>query len=156
MAQPYLITHDFLTALPGDFDLEADAVMDTRHYVYVHNPEYTIQMYLNYLKFVYALYNKSQPTYKGPPQPAVYMLQLGYLPVVFPPSFWEDKLHVAVVPKLRESGLPYYARPASNVLNSNYSSAYPDLWVSKLDAAEFCHCRPEETTVEEVLKRCGL
>lgn len=156
MSQSYLITHDFLNTIPEGVDLTPPPVLDTRHYVYVHNPEYTIEMYLNYLKFVYALYNKVQPSYKGTPQAAVYMIQLGFLPVVFPPSFWEDRLHIKVVPKLRESGLPYYTRPASNVLNGNYTSSYPDIWVSKLDAAAFCHCKPEETSVEGVLQRCGL
>lgn len=159
MAQECLVTHDFLTSLsklPADFNPETDAVFERRHFIYVRDPEYTIEMYLNYLKFVYALYNQYQPHYKGTPQSAVYMLQLGFLPVVYPPSFWEDKLHIMVIPKLRESGLPYYARQASAVLVSNYVSSYPDLWVSKLDAAEFCGCAPKDVTVKAVLSKCGL
>ena len=84
-----------------------------------------------------------------------YMLRLGFIPLIMAPSFWGDKAHTMILPHIPKE-FPYYPRPAVSFLNSRYRSDYPDIWVSKLDAAKLIGCKPELVTVKGVLEKCGL
>lgn len=142
------ITNDFQEVLPDKIPGDND-VLDTRNYLYARNPTYTLESYLGYLMSIKAL--AMSPPVKG----VDYMLELGFIPLIMPPSFWGDRAHTMILPHIPKS-LPYFPRPAISFLNFRYHSDYPDIWVSKLDAAELCGCKPELVTVKEVLKRCGL
>lgn len=145
-----MATKAFLTLDCGEVIQEEPTstdILDTRNYIYVRNPTYTIESYLRYLNTVKPL--AMMASFQD------YMLQLGYIPIVMPPSFWGDRLHNMILPHLPKE-LPRYPRPATSFLNFKYHSDFPDIWVSKLDAAEFLNCAPQNVRVREVLRKCGL
>lgn len=142
------ITMDFKTKLPDTIPAQSD-MLDMRNYIYARNPTYTKESYLGYLNIVKQL-AMSQTYEEG-----TYMLRLGFIPLIMAPSFWGDKAHTMILPHIPKE-FPYYPRPAVSFLNSWYRSDYPDIWVSKLDAAKLIGCKPELVTVKGVLEKCGL
>lgn len=142
------ITRDFQEVLPVSVPSSEDA-LDTRNFIYARNPTYTLESYLGYLNVIKSL--AMDPVSQGHD----YMLKLGFIPLIMPPSFWGDRVHTMILPHIPKA-LPYYPRSAISFLNFRYHSDYPDIWVSKLDAAKLCECKPELVTVRGVLKRCGL
>ncbi len=142
------ITLDFQKQIPASLPTRED-VLDTRNFIYARNPTFTKESYLGYLNFVKSLAMTAASDANN------YMLRLGFIPLVMPPSFWGDRAHTMILPHIPKS-LPYYPRPATSFLNSRYHSDYPDIWVSKLDAAKLCGCKPELVTVKGVLEKCGL
>lgn len=146
-AKPY-ITLDFQKHLP-DAVLTSEDTLDKRNFIYARNHTFTKESYLGYLNQVKTL------AMSATSDDSTYMLRLGFIPLVMPPSFWGDRAHTMILPRLPKS-LPYYPRPAISFLNFRYHSDYPDIWVSKLDAAELCGCKPELVTVKGVLEKCGL
>ena len=149
MAAPNaFITLDFQKKLETSVPTSED-VLDTRNFIYARQPTFTMEAYLGYLNFVKSLAMSATSDNSN------YMLRLGFVPLVMPPSFWGDRAHTMILPHIPKS-LPYYPRPATSFLNFRYHSDYPDIWVSKLDAAKLCGCKPELVTVKGVLKKCGL
>lgn len=148
-----IITDDFGAIIEGAIP-EAQDILDTRHAVYARKPTYTIDSYLRYIQFCKLLVMSSggDPLAKG----SDYMLLLGYVPVVMPPSFWDDKAHRMILPALYANKLEVVPRPAISFTHPYYRADFSDYWVSKLDAARLCNCKPEYVTVEGVLRRCGL
>ena len=143
-----IISMDFRSVLSDTVPSQHD-VLDTRNYIFARNPTYTKESYLGYLNIVKQM--AMRPSYTE----GAYMLRLGFIPLIMAPSFWGDKAHTMILPHIPKD-LPYYPRPAVSFLNSRYRSDYPDIWVSKLDAAKLIGCKPELVTVKGVLDKCGL
>lgn len=143
-----IVTQDFQRILSDEVPLPQDK-LDMRNFIYARDATFTIKSYIGYLNTIKPIAMNSEV--------GDYMLRLGFIPLIMPPSFWEDKAHTMILPKLPKS-LPYHPRPAVSFLATNFSfrSDYPDIWVSKLDAAELCGCKPELVTVRGVLEKCGL
>ena len=147
MIPNYAITQNFQSVIPNAVPTSEDH-FDMRNLIYSRGSTFTLDAYLNYLKISKEIAMDAAPERS-------YMLWLGFIPLIMPPSFWGDKAHALIMPVLPKT-LHFYPWPASSFRGIRYTSDYPDIWVSKLDAAELCNCKPENVTVEGVLHRCGL
>ena len=75
-----------------------------------------------------------------------YLLDLGYTPLLMPPVFarqmfedFKDKIKI-----------PYKLVQATSFIDRDFSGEFNDVWVHKLDAAEFLGCKPTAVTVERM------
>lgn len=146
--QKLVITDNFQRILPGD-ERHIGDVMDRRHAIYARNSHFTIDAYLGYLRCIKPLAMHQCALGRD------YMLRLGFIPIILPPSVWGEQVHAAILPAVQNK-LPVYPRPAVSFISRWYTSAIPDYWASKLEAAELLGCKPEEVRVEGVLRKCGL
>ena len=104
-----------------------DVYMDERNNMFSYFTDFSnMEWYYNYLKSNsrYALRNpKSYPTY---------LLDLGYIPVVFLPSCCSSR-SVSMINKLDTMNIPYIQTGAYSFVQNKPSLDYMDAWVSKLD-----------------------
>lgn len=142
--EKYIVTHDFGKVLPEAEPQKGDYV-DERNLIVVRDPSFSIDSYIAYLELIkeYAMNSINNQ-----------MLQLGFIPIVMPPSFMGEVVHLAILPYLPKD-LPTYPREAIGFRNPRFHYVYPDIWVSKLDIAKLFGCKIENVTVREVLNRCG-
>lgn len=138
-----VVTLDFKQILENE-EVKSGDILDLRHEIWVRNPTFSLESYIAYLDIVkeYAMVCKND-----------YMLQLGFIPLIMPPSFMGEIVHRDVLPRLPRE-LPRYPREATSFINPRYRYTYPDIWVSKLDVAKLCGCKIEDATVKEVLYWC--
>lgn len=123
--------------------------VDMRNLIYVRGATLTKEAYYGYTEYL------KKMAMSSPFDNTTYMLRLGFIPLVMAPSFWGERAHEMILPIIPKS-LPYYPRPSVGFRNPYFRSDFPDIWVSKLDAAKLCGCRPEQVTVKGVLEKCGL
>ena len=136
-------TDNFARVVDEFPSIDTGFLLDTRHYIYSKHNTFDVAQYLNYLNILRPYVHSSN--YTG-------MLELGFLPVVMPPSFFEDRLHKLVLPKLTEKGIPFYQRRPISFLGNSYTSDYPDIWVSKMDMAEILNQPPHTILTKTVLE----
>lgn len=105
--------------------------------------------YFNYLDFVQTL------SVKNATAKPMWILDLGYVPVVYMPSCCSG-FGVQLFKALDNKGIPYVKlRPYSFV--SKYTEGMDsDGWMSKMDAAKLLNCAPEEVTSTRILKELIL
>lgn len=140
----YIVTHDFGKILT-DAEPQLGDKIDERNLIAVREPSYTIDSYLAYLDLIkgYAMNSMNNQ-----------MLQLGFIPIVMPPSFMGEVVHQAILPYMPKD-LPTYPREAIGFRNPRFHYVYPDIWVSKLDVAKILGCKIEDVTVREVIRLVG-
>lgn len=124
-----------LESLPFDWD--------KRLCVKCVNASLDYKFYGNYLKLVqFFSINKQR----------VPLLQAGFTPVIYPPSFVGNELYITLVNNLR-AVMPCYNQKPSSVRGNPYTSPYPDVWVSRLDAAEVLKISPEKVRLQHIFSK---
>jgi hypothetical protein len=136
----YKVTNNFKEILEVSDITDSD--FDLRHYMFSANSTKDIAQYINYVEYLKVFAMESKRT--G-------LFELGFLPLIMPPSFLGDKIHREVLPKL-QGRLSYYPVPAMSLLNFYYHSDYPDIWIHRLDAAELVEKEPYQVRVKDVLE----
>lgn len=102
--------------------------------------------YINYLKFVQVIARKN------PSAKPNYLLDLGYVPVVYLPTCFME-LSANMFNALDRINLPYIKIAPTNFLNKYLNIQGFDGWVSKMDAAKYLSCAPEEVTSIDLVRR---
>ena len=124
-----------------------DVYLDERNNMFSYNTNFTNDnWYYNYLisNSRYALRNpKAYPTY---------MLDLGYIPVVFLPSCRAPKA-ISMISKLDAMNIPYVQTGAYSFVVSKPSLDYTDAWVSKLDIERILGIPLNQITSVETVRR---
>lgn len=102
--------------------------------------------YFNYLTSMNALASKNRDAHCN------YILDLGYVPVIYLPSCCTDK-NTELMNALRESQLPYITMAATSFVTKFCNIDATDVWVNKLDAAEYLNCAPEDVRSVDIVRR---
>lgn len=125
----------------------SDVHFDERGNFLTHNLDLSNwQWYYNYLDFMQTAANKNVNAH------ATYLLDLGYVPVVYLPTCCLT-LGTALREALDYKGIPYISiGPTSFVVKyCNFSTV--DIWVSKMDAAPLLGVAPTDVTSEMILRK---
>lgn len=142
-----LVTDNFMKVLSDAVPMPTDK-FDERNGVYVRNASFNVEAYLGYLEYLRIYVAKGYASRYDE------MLRLGYVPVIMPPSFWEKEVR-QLMQKLPED-LQFVTTSSISFTGRYYKSDFRDVWVSKLDAAEYWGWKPEEVTVRRILEQCGI
>ena len=126
------ISHNFLEAgteeLPNEEYLKrADVYYDTRNNMLSYNTDLQgLTWYLNYLESNARFASRNPMAYPG------YLLNLGYIPIVFLPSCCSHQ-SVTMINKLDAIQLPYIKTAAYSFVVQRPVMDTLDAWVNKLD-----------------------
>lgn len=112
----------------------------------VNNTLSNIDWIINYLKTA-SMFAKSNPSAY-----ATYLLDLGYVPVVYLPSCCSAASH-NIIGLMNRVGLQYINVKATSFTQSYFVSDMYDAWVHKLDAAKFLGIDPIDVTSEKIIRR---
>ena len=105
--------------------------------------------YFNYLDFI------KNCALKRPDARPSYMLDLGYIPVIYLPSCLSH-LENDLIRVLDVKGVPYVKQRKMSFSHSKVDLEGYDVWVSKLDAATYLNCEPEDVTSKAFIRRVLL
>lgn len=105
-----------------------------------------LDWYLNYINTAAYFARKNPKAYSS------YMLQLGYVPVVYMPSC-AGLDGVKYMSILDNSGIPYVRMKATSFVIPYFSSDMVDAWCSKLVLGDYMHCKPEDVRSADVIRR---
>ena len=105
--------------------------------------------YYNYLEFMQIVANKN------PQASPTYLLDLGYVPVVYLPSCCES-LGARLMEAMDVKKIPYVKLPPTSFVLKHYKAMTIDAWVSKMDVYERLGVAPNEVTSEMILRRLVL
>lgn len=106
---------------------------------------YNNYMYLNYV--LLATFMQSNP---GKQIPVLNMLNNGYIPIGYAPSFMQD-VNPFFVRLLELRKVPYVLYRATVMSSTFYKTDTKDVWTSKLDLAKYLGCAPENVTFTSAL-----
>ncbi|MCM1219021.1 MAG: hypothetical protein NC548_31450 [Lachnospiraceae bacterium] len=146
------ISQNFLEAgveeLPNASFLERpDVYYDMRNNMLSYNTDMsTLQWYLNYLESNARFASRNPSAYPG------YLLNLGYIPVVFLPSCCSN-YSVTMINKLDSMQLPYIKTAAYSFVVQRPAIDSLDAWVNKLDIENVLGIPMLEITSRKVVER---
>lgn len=104
-----------------------DVFLDERNNLFSYECNFEgWEWYYNYLK------SNANFAFRNPKAYPTYLLDLGYIPVVFLPSCCSNRA-VTMINTLDQKGIPYIKTGAYSFLLSKPQLDYMDAWVSKLD-----------------------
>lgn len=115
-----------------------------------------VREYLGYIAFVSGLSRKwlaSNPDATGR---YVALLDLGYMPAFYPPTFLSEKLYDQFFNAIRASGVKFLQQKPLRFDGTRPDASKNDIWVSKTDAARLLGKPVEQVTVIEFLKEVVL
>lgn len=126
---------------------EANVYMDARTAMVSYKTDFSgLDWYTNYLDSV-AYFARKNP--KAYPQ---YLLQLGYIPVVYMPSC-AGQFGVQCMTVLSNLKIPYVRMKATSFVIPYYQSDMVDAWCSKLDLGAYFGISPENVRSTDVVRR---
>lgn len=105
-----------------------------------------LDWYYNYLNLCSDFARRNPGSY------STYILDLGYIPIVYLPSFAQP-LAPKLLSKLQVSGIPFIQHKATSFILSYYNSDVMDAWVSKMDIEKHMGISIEKATSVEVARR---
>ena len=124
-----------------------EAILDDRTGVFSgHNNFSDLQWYYNYLELTSYFARRNPDSY------ATYLLDLGYIPIVYLPSFAQS-IAPKLLSKLQVSGIPFIQHKSTSFVLSYYNSDTMDAWVSKIDIRKHLGIDFEQATSAEVARR---
>lgn len=106
----------------------------------------TFQWYYNYLATNQIIASRNPKAY------CTYLLDIGYVPVIYLPSIAAE-LTPKFTQLLDNCGLPYIKMGATSFANKYCNIDTVDAWVSKMDAAKFLGCKPEDVRSADIFRR---
>jgi hypothetical protein len=115
---------------------------DLRLLAYCKDCTLDAKMYVNYLVLLQKTVMATK--YFG-------LLAAGFIPVIMPPSFTGKSLYEEFLPKL-QAKFKCYPRPSVSFKGHPYKGGYPDIWISKTDAAELLGKPPEAVRIRDILE----
>lgn len=107
----------------------------------------TFDWYYNYLEANQIIASKNPKAY------CTYMLDIGYVPIVYLPS-QAITLTNNFMRVLDASQVPYVKMQPTSFANKYCNIDTVDAWVSKMDAAKFLCCKPEDVRSADFFRRC--
>lgn len=125
-----LLTRNFILE-QDNMPNEKDCLLDERTSILSADNTLDMEEYFNYLVVLNRLVNATDK------RPNTGLLDLGFIPVIAPPSFFKDSLHKKILPILESKKIRYFNRPSVSFMRFNYTSSYHDVWVHKTEAAKF-------------------
>lgn len=137
-------------AMNADYLKRKDVHYDTRANFLSRNVDLSNwQWYFNYLDFM------QTASSKNPNAKPSYLLDFGYVPVVYLPSPFES-LGVRLMEAMAVKKIPYIKMTPTSFATKYCSLVTVDAWVSKMDVYKRLGCRPEEVTSEMIIRRLIL
>jgi len=126
---------------------DEDTFIDARMAMISYRTDHSgLDWYLNYLKTAAYFARKNTKMYPD------YLLQLGYVPVVYTPSC--AGMHgVKFMTLLDNAGIPYVRMKATSFVIPYFQSDMVDAWCSKLVLGDFMGCKPEDVRSVDVARR---
>lgn len=110
-----------------------------------------LSWYNEYMKLNYILLATYMADNPGKQLPVMNLLNIGYIPIGYGPSFVED-INQFIVQLLVLRKVPYALYRATVMGAAYYKTDTQDVWVSKMDAAKFLRCSPNDVTFISLLK----
>ena len=107
------------------------------------------QWYFNYLDFMQTAASKN------PKAKPMYLLDLGYVPVVYMPSCCL-KFGTELMEALDSKDIPHVKIAPTSFVRKYCDIMTVDAWVSKMDVAEPLGLKPENVTSEAIIRRLIL
>lgn len=107
----------------------------------------TFDWYYNYLEANQIISAKNSNAY------CTYLLDIGYIPAVYLPSP-AVSLSSKFMNVLDASKVPYVKMGPTSFANRYCTVDTIDAWVSKMDAAKFLGCKPEDVRSADLFRRC--
>lgn len=99
------------------------------------------QLYFNYIRLLKEIFINDT---------TIDMLNMGCVPIIAPPFFTGHTYFNRYGDILKK--VPFYSRPPLTIYGFYYKSDKYDIWAHRLDLAPLLQCRPEEVTVEKVIR----
>lgn len=106
--------------------------------------------YVDYMTVNHIVLASFMQNHAGRDNAALNMLNIGYIPVGYQPSFVAE-LNPFMVSLLELRKVPYVFYRATTMGNLYFRSETKDIWVHKLDAAEYLGCSPSDVTFTRLL-----
>ena len=103
--------------------------------------------YFNYLQFTYMCSMSAVNARCN------YLLDLGYVPVIYLPSFIDTAVESNLFDKLDKTKVPYVKMYKTSFQVSKTDLEGADAWVSKMDAAKYLGCDPVAVTSKDFIRR---
>ena len=126
---------DLKETMGSDFER---GLLDSRNNIFTLNNTFDKVMYFNYLKTINELAQESR---RGKYS---CLLDLGYIPILMSPDFMKDSWEQQFTRALEAHKLPYKKLPASSFARDDYTSNFPDIWISKMDGAKLLNTEPSK------------
>lgn len=101
--------------------------------------------YVNYMHLNYTLLSAYMAEKPGQQLSSMNLLNIGYIPVGYAPSFLSN-VNPFIVQLLELRKVPYVLYRATVMCKTYFKTDMKDVWVSKLDAAKYLGCDPNEVT----------
>ena len=134
-------------AIPGEVLNEEDTYFDSRMYLLsAHTNFKTMDWFINYLETAAYFAARNRQAYP------TYLLDLGYIPVVYLPTCVPDTLGVQLMQILDAKKIPYVKIKGTSFVLNYFGTDLVDAWVHKTDAAKVLGCAPEEVRAVPFVK----
>lgn len=118
--------------------LSDDTYLDNRMYLLsVHTDFHNTNWLVNYIETASYFAKVNKDSYPR------YLLELGYIPVVYLPSCVPE-LGINMMQRLDALNIPYVKMKSTSFVQKWYNTDSIDAWVHKFDAAKVLGCKPEE------------
>ena len=140
--------HEGLQEMPSEGWLQrADVYLDERNNTLSYETNFNnMEWYYNYLS------SNAKFALRNPKAYPAYLLDLGYIPVVFLPSCCSSR-SVTMINKLDNMNIPYIQTGAFSFVTSRPSLNYFDAWVSKLDIERIFNIPLDQITSVDIARR---
>jgi hypothetical protein len=92
-----------------------------------------ITAYLNYLKLLSIISCFLEASRSDITNRFVNLLDLGYIPLIMPPSFFEKTVHEVLKPQIEKSGIRFIYHKALRTDGSRLDMSTDDIWGSRMD-----------------------
>ena len=123
-------------------------IYDARTNVISYNTDLSnMTWYQNYLKANDIFAKQNPDAYM------TYLLDLGYMPIVFLPSCLAQPMYAKMVNVLTKISLPFVQFKSRSFNIKYFESDTFDAWVSKLDVAELLHIAPKDVRADDLARR---
>lgn len=127
---------------------DGTVIYDARTNVISYNTDLSnMTWYLNYLR-ANSVWRKQNPDAY-----MTYLLDLGYMPIVFLPSCLAQPLYTKMVNVLTKISLPFVQFKSRSFNIKYFESDTFDAWVSKLDVAQLLNITPEDVRADDLARR---
>lgn len=131
--------------------------LDNRMHLVSFETTRTPKTYLNYFEFFSRISDResSRPEIQGR---YMSMLDMGYIPIIAPPSFMSEEITSMFLPLLQRSGIDIREQRPMRIDGRGFDAKCNDIWGSRMDMAEFLGCSLTDvkpiTFLLEVNRRC--
>lgn len=120
-------------------EMEEEYLVDTRLRLVSFDTKKNLDTYFKY----YSLFSRLSDIESSRPENIgryVAYLDMGYVPVIAPPSFMSEEVVSLLKPLLERSGVELKEFKAMRLSGTEYPTTKPDIWASRMSIAEYLGC----------------